>query len=146
MDKEKLKESIGEELEIMGYELIDFKFNPVKNGLLRMDIESTKGVDINDCEIVSKRIAVLLDVILPENHSYNLEVSSPGPKRKLFKKQHFIDHVSCNVKIKYRNIDNEVIVIVGKLVESNEDLFKVSENSKLCEVRYENVINANLNM
>jgi ribosome maturation factor RimP len=146
MDKEKLKESIGEELEIMGYELIDFKFNPVKNGLLRMDIESTKGVDINDCEIVSKRITVLLDVILPENHSYNLEVSSPGPKRKLFKKQHFIDHVSCNVKIKYRNIDNEVIVIVGKLVESNEDLFKVSENSKLCEVRYENVINANLNM
>ena len=104
MDKEKLKESIGEELEIMGYELIDFKFNPVKNGLLRMDIESTKGVDINDCEIVSKRITVLLDVILPENHSYNLEVSSPGPKRKLFKKQHFIDHVSCNVKIKYRNI------------------------------------------
>ena len=146
MEKEKLKESIEAELEIMGYELIDFKFNPAKSGLLRLDIESKKGLDINDCETVSRRIGVLLDVIIPENHSYNLEVSSPGPKRKLFKKQHFIDHVLCNVKIKYRNSNNEVIVVVGNLVETNDDFFRVSENNKAYEVRYESLIDANLNM
>jgi len=146
MDKEKIKESIEAEVCLMGYELIDFKYNPIKNGTLRIDIDSVKGIDINDCEVVSKRIDVLLDVINPNMQSYNLEVSSPGPRRKLLKKQHFISHISFKIKIKYRNTNNDVVTLKGILIDANEEVVKINMESKVFEVNYKEIIDANLNM
>ena len=55
-----------------------------KRNTLRIFIDSSNDVDINDCENISKDLNYepMLDVSLGDN--YILEVSSPGVDRKFF--------------------------------------------------------------
>lgn len=66
----------------MGYELVDWELQP-RAGLLRVFIDSEKGVDVEDCARVSNQLTHLFTV---ENVDYDrLEVSSPGLDRPLRK-------------------------------------------------------------
>lgn len=51
---------------------------------LRVFIDRDDGVDLKDCERVSERLGLLLDVEDPIESSYTLEVSTPGLDRPLF--------------------------------------------------------------
>ena len=53
---------------------------------LRLYIDKDGGVDINDCENVSRKLDKILDQVDPIDQSYCLEVSSPGIERELVKK------------------------------------------------------------
>jgi ribosome maturation factor RimP len=85
----KVKESVRPIVERMGYKLFDVEFKPERGWVLRVIIDSERGVTIGDCEEVSKRISPLLDVedLIP--FSYTLEVSSPGLTRELEKPEHY---------------------------------------------------------
>ncbi len=77
-------------IEDLGYELvgIEHSANP-KNAFVRIFIDAEDGIDIDDCERVSRESAALLDVEDPIAGNYNLEVSSPGLDRPLFTPEHF---------------------------------------------------------
>lgn len=60
-----------------------------RDSLLRLYIDSAQGVDVDDCERVSREVAALLDVEDPITGAYRLEVSSPGLDRPLAKLSHF---------------------------------------------------------
>lgn len=73
-----------------GLILWDVEF--VKEGadfILRITIDSEKGVTIDDCEKVNRAIDPLLDEADPIETSYRLEVSSPGVERTLVRPEHF---------------------------------------------------------
>ena len=58
--------------------------------MLRVYIdEPDKGIDLSDCETVSREISATLDVEDPVTGQYTLEVSSPGVERPLFTAEHF---------------------------------------------------------
>ena len=70
-----------------GLELVHVEYQPQgSTSLLRIYVDKKNGVNLEDCERVSKYASVLLDVedLIPNN--YTLEVSSPGVERPLFKK------------------------------------------------------------
>lgn len=74
----------------LGYELVGCVFVPqAHHTLLRIYIDSERGITVDDCELVSRQVSALLDVEDPIAGSYSLEVSSPGLRRPLFKKAHF---------------------------------------------------------
>lgn len=51
--------------------------------LLRITLDRPEGITLDDCTAVSRELGDLLDVTLPELPAYRLEVSSPGPERRL---------------------------------------------------------------
>ncbi|SMP47509.1 ribosome maturation factor RimP [Anoxynatronum buryatiense] len=82
-------------------ELIDVEF--VKEGpdyFLRVYIDKTDGVTINDCETLSRRLDAKLDEYDWIQEQYFLEVSSPGLDRPLKKETDFLRNLGKRVEVK----------------------------------------------
>lgn len=92
-----------------GFELVDVEY--VKEGstwYLRAYIDKPGGIDINDCEKVSRRLSDLLDEKDYIEDAYILEVSSPGLGRPLKKEKNFKRSMGEEVEIRtYRMIDKQ---------------------------------------
>ena len=73
---------------------------------LRVYIDKEGGVDIDDCEAVSRRLSDALDEADPIEGSYTLEVSSAGLDRTLKKPEHFAAFLGSEVDVKlYRHLE-----------------------------------------
>ena len=83
---------------------------------LRIIIDKDGGVDINDCENVSRKLDKILDKVDPIDQSYCLEVSSPGIERELVKKEHFDAFMGQEVLVRFiRPVENGERDFVGVL-------------------------------
>lgn len=71
-----------------------------KSRLLRITIDKPEGVTLQDCEFMSHQLGTVLDVedVVPGGR-YNLEVTSPGVERKLFRPKDFVRFVDQKVKV-----------------------------------------------
>ena len=73
---------------------------------LRVLLDKEGGVDILDCETVSRKLSDLLDEADPIDGSYTLEVGSAGAERALKRPQDFAQFMGSPVLVKlYRNLD-----------------------------------------
>lgn len=73
---------------------------------LRLYLDKEGGVDIIDCENVSRVVSDLLDEADPIEGSYVLEVSSAGADRPLKKPAHFRQFLGAEVDVRlYRPLD-----------------------------------------
>lgn len=73
---------------------------------LRLYLDKDGGVDILDCENVSRRVSDLLDEADPIEGSYILEVSSAGAERQLKRPSDFEKFLGSPVLLKtYQNRD-----------------------------------------
>ena len=92
-----------------GVEIYDIEY--VKEGsdwYLRAYIDKEGGVNINDCEAVSRALSDELDRTDFISDAYILEVSSPGLGRALRKDKHLQKSIGEAVEIKtYKPIDGE---------------------------------------
>ena len=106
MSKSKTYESRTEALltpivEARGVEIYDVEY--VKEGsdwYLRAYIDKPGGVDINDCETVSRALSDALDKEDFIEEAYILEVSSPGLGRTLKKDKHLEPKFKILIPIK----------------------------------------------
>ena len=114
MSKRETYESKTEQIlspiaEKYGVEIYDVEY--VKEGkdwYLRAYIDKPEGVNINDCENVSRALSDELDKedFIPD--AYILEVSSPGLGRALKKDKHLQKSLGAEVEIKtYKPIDGQ---------------------------------------
>ena len=73
---------------------------------LRVLLDKEGGVDILDCEAISRKLDVLLDEVDPIEGSYTLEVGSAGAERALKRPGDFQRYLGAPVLVKtYRNMD-----------------------------------------
>lgn len=82
-------------------ELVDIEY--VKEGnnwYLRIYIDKDNGVTVDDCEKISEVVSDLLDREDPIDHSYILEVSSPGVDRPLKTQRDYEHFTGREVDIK----------------------------------------------
>jgi ribosome maturation factor RimP len=98
--KERLLGLLETPVTAMGYELVDVDACVGANGLLRLYIDQDAGIDLDDCERVSRQIGTFLDVEAAMPGSYTLEVSSPGLDRPLRTVEHFTRFVDQEAKIR----------------------------------------------
>ena len=105
-------------IEELGYEVWDVEF--VKEGsgwFLRVTIDSDDGIDIDDCEKVSRAISPLLDEVDPIEQNYTLEVSSP---------EHFESCIGEEIEVRlYSPDESGSKAYKGKLVSSDGDNFTI---------------------
>jgi ribosome maturation factor RimP len=103
MTGDELAKLLEPAIERLGYELADLEVRlGGKGGLVRVFIDKPEGIDLDDCETVSRAVSALLDVEDPVPGNYNLEVSSPGLDRKLTKVEHFQRFEGETVKVQMR--------------------------------------------
>ena len=87
-------------VEGLGYECVGIDYNPHQhNALLRIYIDSEKGILMDDCTKVSHQISGIMDVEDPISSNYQLEVSSPGDDRPFFKITQFARFIGSTVDI-----------------------------------------------
>ncbi len=87
---EKVTALVGPVLARDGYELVEVEW--LRQGgrwTLRLFIDKAGGVQIDDCQAVSRTVEPMLDVEDFIEPAYDLEVSSPGLDRPLRKPQDF---------------------------------------------------------
>ncbi|ESQ14046.1 MAG TPA: ribosome maturation factor RimP [Chromatiaceae bacterium] len=78
-------------LAAMGYEPVGIEYvqGAAGSAVLRVYIDHERGISLQDCEAVSRQLSGVLDVEDPISGHYDLEVSSPGLDRPLFKLEQF---------------------------------------------------------
>lgn len=128
----KLNDLIKPAIEKMGYELTDIEVKTQgREQLISIFIDNLTGINIEDCEIVSRQISLLLDVENPISGKYTLEVSSPGLDRKLTKLNHFKRFIGNELRIKLlRSMDGRRN-FRGKLLAANKESIKVQVDDQL---------------
>ncbi|MCB7520997.1 ribosome maturation factor RimP [[Clostridium] hylemonae] len=114
MSKREIYEQKTEEIllpivEEYGFELVDVEY--VKEGstwYLRAYIDKPGGINIDDCEKVSRRLSDILDEKDYIDDAYIMEVSSPGLGRPLKKEKDFKRSLGEEVEIRtYRMMDKQ---------------------------------------
>jgi ribosome maturation factor RimP len=97
----------------LALELVEVQFRREANGwVLRLIIDTEDGVSLDDCTAVSREVGRLLEVEDPIEHTYRLEVSSPGLERPLTKEKDYLRFLHRKAKIKTREpIDNQRIFV-----------------------------------
>lgn len=96
-----LEKLLAPAIEENGVELYEMEF--VKEGgnrILRLFIDKEGGVDLNDCERVSRAVSAVLDEHDPIDAAYRLQVGSPGIDRRLSRPEHFQKHIGQKVLVK----------------------------------------------
>jgi ribosome maturation factor RimP len=92
---------------------------------LRYFIDKDGGVNIADCEFVSRAVEKLLDEADPIEQSYTLEVSSPGIERELVKDRHFEKYLGSNVHVRFIRPVNGERDFYGELLSRDGDEIKI---------------------
>ncbi len=91
-------------IEELGFVLWGLRWTKNRSGdCLQVFIDHESGIGVDNCTTVSQQISPLLDVILPAEKEYSLEVSSPGLDRMLFDEEHFRRYIGCICKIRVRS-------------------------------------------
>ena len=84
--EEKVESLVKDKIEKIGYELYDVIYTKEgSNKILRIVIDSEKGISLDDCEKVNNEIKETIDEANPIEEQYFLEISSPGIERLLRK-------------------------------------------------------------
>ncbi|MEM6641127.1 MAG: ribosome maturation factor RimP [Pseudomonadota bacterium] len=107
----------------MGYELIEVEYHSAPGGgTLRLYIDAANGIDIEDCEAVSRQASALLDVEDPIAGQYNLEVSSPGVDRVLRTAEHFATFLGEQADVRLRRPLDGRRKFTGVITAVDEDI------------------------
>ncbi|MFT5543267.1 MAG: ribosome maturation factor RimP [Glaciecola sp.] len=97
----KLTDMLTSPVEALGFELVGVEFvRAGKHSILRVYIDHEDGIDVDDCADASRQMSAVLDLEDPITTEYNLEVSSPGMDRPLFKLAHYETVLGETVSVK----------------------------------------------
>ena len=131
--EERVESLLKEKIEAIGYELYDVEFSKEgKNYFLRIFIDKTGGIDLNDCEKVNNEIDEILDEADYIKEQYFLEVSSPGIERIIRKEKHLKKYIGHEINIKlFKKDKNGNKEYQGILKAFDQDNIELEENIKI---------------
>lgn len=119
----------------MGYELYDVRYEKEgKDYYLRIIIDKSEGIDINDCEKVNNAINDILDEADYIKEQYFLEVSSPGLERILRKEKHFLSQIGNEISVKLFKPINKQKELIGILEEYNESEIVLKQDNEFIKI------------
>ena len=110
----------------------------VKEGgdwFLRLYIDKEGGVDINDCEAISRAVDPILDEKDPIPDSYSFEVCSAGLERELKRPSDFAQFLGSAVTVKLYKPVNGMKEQAGTLVSYEDGAVTIRQGET--EVRFE---------
>ncbi len=125
----------------LGYRVWDVEY--VKEGAewyLRITLDSDDGIDIDDCEKVSRAINPIIDEADPIEDFYYLEVSSPGLERVLRKQEHFEASIGSEIEIRLFAPDEyKKKSYTGTLVSYSEDDITIETEGEVRKLQHSKI-------
>ena len=117
-------------VEELGYIFVDLEYKKDFSGnVLALTIDSPNGININDCERVSKALDIPLDENdITDGKPYNFNVSSYGLDRAFKTEYDFNKHIGKLVDVKFYAPFNKKKLIIGKLVSFTNDSVTILED------------------
>ena len=109
-----------------------------KNTTLRIFIDSNKGVDINDCENISKDLNYEPSLDLSFGDNYVLEVSTPGLDRKFFDINQLKDYIGEELSLKSKELLSGKRNFTGILLDCDTENFTLKVKEKIIEFNFDN--------
>ncbi len=110
-----IRELLEPTLNHMGYELYSLDQSGHSGRSLRISIDHSEPITIEDCERVSRVAGPLIDHSNLIDGPYDLEVSSPGAERPLRTHGEYERFNGKRVNVRYRSGESETVV-EGNLV------------------------------
>jgi ribosome maturation factor RimP len=94
-----------------------------RHSTLRVYIEHENGITVDNCADVSRQVSAILDVEDPITNEYDLEVSSPGVDRPLFKPAHYEQAQGEELRVRTklpqdgrRNFKGDLVAVSGDMI------------------------------
>lgn len=137
--------ALREVVEAEGVELVHIEYQPKgTSSVLRIYIDKPGGVNLKDCEKVSKHVSVLLDVedLIP--HHYVLEVSSPGIERPLFKESDYQRFVGKEIRLLTTEKVESRKKFTGFIQNFSEGILKLECDGRTYQIPFNKIKSANL--
>ena len=130
--EEKVESLVKDKIEKIGYELYDVIYTKEgSNKILRIVIDSEKGISLDDCEKVNNEIKETIDEANPIEEQYFLEISSPGIERLLRKDWQLKKFKGTEVNIKlFKKDENGKKEYTGTLGDVTENTLDVEAEGK----------------
>ena len=97
---------------------------------LRLYIDKDGGVDISDCEAISRAMDPILDEKDPVPDSYNFEVCSAGLERQLKRPQDFARFMGSSVSVKLFKPVDGAKEFVGTLTGFEDGAVRIESAGK----------------
>ena len=145
MSVRNLNELLQPLIKELGYEFVGLEYNRnPKHSVLRIYIDRETGVGIEDCEIVSRETAALLDVKDPIRSQYNLEVSSPGLDRPLFTPAHYNEFAGHKAQINLFAPQDGRRKFSGQVLSADESSVIIEMDGSEVTLDINNVVKARL--
>jgi ribosome maturation factor RimP len=141
----KLTSLVQPVVEDLGYEFVGLEYssNP-KNPALVLYIDKDGGIAVEDCEIVSREVAGLLDVEDPIPGNYVLEVSSPGLDRPLFSLAQFEQFKGEVASVSLFAPSSGRRKFKGKILGIEEDFVRIDQDGVEVKLEFGNIAKARL--
>lgn len=103
MKREEVEEQIAKVVEDIiaetSIELVDVEYVRERDWYLRVFLDKSGGIDLDDCQLVSEKLSIFLDEHDPIKENYLLEVSSPGLDRVLKKDRDLVRYKGREVDV-----------------------------------------------
>jgi ribosome maturation factor RimP len=109
---------------------------------VRIYIDKSKGVALDDCVAVSRELGDLIDIHIEDIGPYRLEVSSPGPNRPLKTKADFIRFQGERIKIETHEVIDGRKKFTGILEKTNEDSVTIAVDGMSFDISGTNIMRA----
>ncbi|WP_108650018.1 ribosome maturation factor RimP [Dongshaea marina] len=143
--EQRLVELLEAPVEALGFELLGVEFvRAGKHSTLRAYIDREGGITVDDCAEVSYQISSVLDVEDPITTAYNLEVSSPGLERPLFKLAHYQTFIGHDVMLMLRMAVGNQRKFKGQIKAVDGEMITVMVDGKDEVFAFSNIQKANL--
>lgn len=141
----RLAEPIAAEL---GLSIWDVRF--VKEGAyhyLRITIDKPEGVDMDDCEKMSRAVNGPLDELDPIDCEYCLEVCSPGIERELTRPEHFAAYIGAVLNVRLiRPLENGQKELVAILHSYEDNVMELeTQDGEFFHIEKKNASSVRLN-
>lgn len=119
-------------IEELGYEVVEVEYAKKSDGMnLTFYIDKENGVQIDDCEKVSKAIDKVLDDLNPtDDEPYILNVSSPGIDRPLKTDRDFIRNLGKEISVSLFAKFNGKKIYEGVLKAFDENTLTIEINNE----------------
>ena len=138
--EQNIEKLVEKNINELGYELYDVEY--VKEGkdyFLRIYIDSSKGISLEDCEKVSNSITEIIDAADYIKEQYFLEVSSTGIEKILKKDKHLKENIGSKVQIKlFKPFENKKIYD-GILDDFNEFYIELKNENENIRIERKNI-------
>ncbi len=127
------------------FELVQVQYiSQEKEKIIRIFADKEGGITLDDCVYISRQLGDIIDIHLDNMPPYRLEVSSPGLRRPLNKKQDFYRFEGKKIKVQFQNNQGERKKITGILTKVDETSFIVSRDATEEKILDNQVLKATL--